>query len=132
MHILINRGLHKQLSSHSLVLTSYFAYLIVSEFSAFQAPHAEILMLTFLLRANMYTIGADPDQALCLIRANIVHDYKCTYGPRDTNLTNLIYFYADCYSSCDFASIMPVYCDSSREHYVLNRDFNKARSPSNT
>ena len=92
MHILINRGLPEQLSSHSLVLTSYFAYLIVSEFSAFQAPHAEILMLTFLLRANMYTIGADPDQAVCLIGANIVHDYKCTYGPRDTNLTNLIYF----------------------------------------
>ena len=80
----------------------------------------------------MYTIGADPGQALCLIGANIIHDYKYTYGPRDTNLTNLIYFYADCYLSCDFASIMPVSCDSSREHYVLNRDFYKARSPSNT
>ena len=44
----------------------------------------------------MHTIGADPGQALCLIGANIVHDY--TYEARDTNPTNLIYFYADCYS----------------------------------
>ena len=56
----------------------------------------------------MHTIGADPGQALCLIGANIVHDYNCTYETRDTNPTNLIYIYADCYSCCDFASIMPV------------------------
>ena len=80
----------------------------------------------------MHTIGADPGQAVCLIGANIVRDYKYIYETRDVNLTNLIHFYTDCYSSCDFASIMPVPRDSSREHYVLNRDFNKARSPSNT
>ena len=66
----------------------------------------------------MHTICADPGQALCLIGTNIVRDYKdeIKIYIRDKGHKS---YETDCYSSCDFASIMSVYCDSSREHYFF-------------
>ena len=79
----------------------------------------------------MHTIGADHGQALCLIGANIVRDYKdeikYTYETRDTNLMNLIFIMLGVIHLVTLQA-----CDSSREHYFLNCDDIKVRSPSDT